>query len=219
MFFLKWIPSCCSFIIIAMTKSDVSKLKMPNVNLSVWLLCWRNATVSDAYLQTKVRWDIPACPWEHSGIWETNGAETTFFIPFPSVCAPLTHTTQQGTHVMHHAVISDSEVEVITLGSPLPFFSSSFPLPSIGPSQQLNALMSAIDLVTGDNSFHHRDTPWWTGVPWTPRLIPGPVLQHASIRGSVSDAWRVYWSATGGQPGGCWCHSLLAVSLFPWASS
>lgn len=64
-----------------------------------------------------------ACPQELSGICETNGVETAFFIPFPSVCSPLTLTTQQGTHVMHHAMISDSKVEVITLGSQLNFFS------------------------------------------------------------------------------------------------
>lgn len=38
-------------------------------------------------------------------------------------------------------------------------------------------------------------------------------------RGSVLDAWRVYWSATGGQPERRWRHSPLAVSSFPWASS
>lgn len=119
--------------------------------------------------------ETPVRPCELSGIWETNGAETTFFIPFPSVCAPLTHPTQQGTHVMHHVVISDSEVEVITLGSPFPLL---FPR----TSQRLDALMSAIDLAAWDNSFHQRDTPWWTGVPWTPRLIPGPVLRHAPVR-------------------------------------
>lgn len=52
---------------------------------------------------------------------------------------------------MHHAVISDSEVEVIT--------SPSFLSPSIRQTRQLDALMSAIDLVAGDNSFHRRDTP------------------------------------------------------------
>lgn len=78
--------------------------------------------------KTKVRRDTRACPGEHSGIWETNGVETAFFIPFPSVCAPFTHTTQQGTHVMHHAVISDSEVEVITSGRPPPLLSSLPPL-------------------------------------------------------------------------------------------
>lgn len=86
--------------------------------------------MSDAYLQTKVCRNTRACPRERSGIWETNGAESAFFIPFLSVCALLTHTTQQGTHVMHHAVISDSEVEVITLGSTLPLlflFSSLLP--------------------------------------------------------------------------------------------
>lgn len=46
------------------------------------------------------------------------------------------------------------------------------PAPFLSP-----ALMSAIDLVAGDNSFHRRDMPWWTGAPWTPWLIPGPVLQ------------------------------------------
>lgn len=40
------------------------------------------------------------------------------------------------------------------------------------PSQRLDALMSAIDLVAGDNSFHRCDMPWWTGAPWTPWLIP-----------------------------------------------
>lgn len=82
--------------------------------------------MTDAYLQTKVRLDALACPQELSGIRETNGAETAFFILFPSVCAPLTPTTQQGTHVMYHAMISDSKVEVITLGSELNFFPLSF---------------------------------------------------------------------------------------------
>lgn len=87
---------------------------------------------------------------------------------------------------MHHAVISDSEVEVITLGSPLPFFFSPplspHLLPPSTPLSSFDALMSAIDLVAGDNSFHRRDMPWWTGAPWTPWLIPGPVLRHASVR-------------------------------------
>lgn len=47
--------------------------------------------------------------------------------------SPYTHTTQQGTRVMHHAVISDSEVEVITLGSPLPFFSPTAAPPPSAP--------------------------------------------------------------------------------------
>lgn len=57
---------------------------------------------------------------------------------------------------MHHAVISDSEVEVITSGRPLPFFSF---LPLLAQTRRLDALMSAIDLVAGDNSFHRHDTP------------------------------------------------------------
>lgn len=123
-----WISFCCSFIIV--TGEWKWRLNAPHVECKSFssACCGeRNAAVSDVYLQTKVRRDTPACPWEHSGIWETNGAETAFFIPFPSVCAPLTHTTQQGTHVMHHTVISDSEVKVITLGSLLPFFPPSLP--------------------------------------------------------------------------------------------
>lgn len=50
---------------------------------------------------------------------------------------------------MHHAVISDSEVEVITSAPSLPPFL---------PPPQRDALMSAIDLVAGDNSFHRSDT-------------------------------------------------------------
>lgn len=56
---------------------------------------------------------------------------------------------------MHHAVISDSEVEVITSGRPLPFLQHPPPHRTL----QLDALMSAIDLVAGDNSFHRRDMP------------------------------------------------------------
>lgn len=59
----------------------------------------------------------------------------------------------------------------------------TFPLflPPSRLSQWLGALMSAIDLVAGDNSFHRCDTPWWTGAPRTPRLIPSPAFQQASV--------------------------------------
>lgn len=56
---------------------------------------------------------------------------------------------------MHHAVIFDSEVEVITSAPAL----RSFLPASVRPAPQRDALMSAIDLVAGDNSFHRSDTP------------------------------------------------------------
>lgn len=166
--------------------------------------------MSDAYLQTKVRRDTPACPWEHSGVCETNGAETAFFIPFPSVCAPLTHTTQRGTHVMHHAVISDSEVEVITSGRPLPF------LPSLHTPNSA-ARRSYVS---------HRSGGWRQLIssPWhammerralNPSTYSRPRAPARPRRGGgVSDAWRVYWSATGGRPERRWRHSLH----FSWCS-
>lgn len=52
--------TCRSSVILAVNESDVRRLKMQNVNLSVCALEPReNATVSDAYLQTEVRWDTP----------------------------------------------------------------------------------------------------------------------------------------------------------------
>lgn len=65
---------------------------------------------------------------------------------------------------------------------PAPFLTPNPLLPPSAPLSSFAALMSAIDLVAGDNSFHRRDMPWWTGAPWTPWLIPGPVLRHASVR-------------------------------------
>lgn len=91
--------------------------------------------MSDAYLQTEVGRNAVAVRGKHWCKTETNGAESAFFILFFSVCAPLTHTTQQGTHVIHQAMISDREVEVITLGNPLSFFSP----PLLPPSQRLGA--------------------------------------------------------------------------------
>lgn len=91
---------------------------------------------------------------QNSVVWETDGAETAFFILFPSACTALTHPTQQGTHVMHHSVISDSEVEVITLGRLL--------------RQARRSYVGHRSVGLGDNSFQCRDSPWWTGEPRTP---------------------------------------------------
>lgn len=116
-----------------------------------------NAAMSDAYLQNQ------STPGHSQPVRETTVVygrpmerKVHFSFRSPLFVPPYTHTTQQGTHVMHHAMISDSEVEVITSGSPLPFL---FLPPFIHPSQWLDALTSAIDLVAGDNSFHRRDTP------------------------------------------------------------
>lgn len=73
---------------------------------------------------------------------------------FSSRSPLLTHPTQQGTHVMHHAVISDSEVEVITLGRLL--------------RQARRSHVSHRSAGPGDNSFQCSDSPWWTGAPRTP---------------------------------------------------
>lgn len=153
----------------------------------------RLAAMTDADLPTKVH-DSPSRPRELSGICETNGAESVFFIPFLSVCAALTLTTQQGTHVMHHTVISDSEVEVITSGRRSPLFS-----PSLHPPNTA-ARCSYVS---------HRSGGWrqlisslWHAMmercaPKTPRLVPRPRAPAGLCRGgSASDAWRVYWSAT-----------------------
>lgn len=138
------------------------------------------------------------------------------------LCSPYTHTTQQGTRVMHHAVISDSEVEVITLGSLFPFFFFST-LPPTSLHQPLSAARRS--------NVSHRSGGWRQLIssPWhamMDRCALNPLTYSRPCaparlcqRGSVSDAWRVYWSATGGQPERSWRHSLLAVSSFLWASS
>ena len=58
--------------------------------------------------------DAPARP---SG--RTQPSRKCIFHPVALCLYPLARCTRRGAHVMHHAVISDSEVEVITSGRPL----------------------------------------------------------------------------------------------------
>lgn len=164
--------------------------------------------MSDAYLQNK---SAPGhsrlsgrTQWYMGDEWSGN----CIFHPVPlCLCSLYTHYTTGNT-------CNASRRDFWQRGGGNNFRTPASPsfLPPSPPSRQtprLDALMSAIDLVAGDNSFHRRDTPWWSGAPWTPRLIPGPCAPaRLRQRGSVSDAWRVYWSATAGRPERSWRHSL-----------
>lgn len=123
---------------------------------------------------------------------------------------------------MHHSMISDSEVEVITLGSlrslfffsPLRLFSCPC-FPQYVPAAQRSYVS-------------HRSGGWrqlisshWHNM--MDRLALDPLSYSRAYvvtcrrqTGSVSDAWRVYWSATAGQTRRRWSRSLLAVSSFLW---
>lgn len=83
----------------------------------VFVFVERDVALTDACLQTKVWRDAPARSLARPpGTRRSTGDEWSG----NGIFHPFTHTTQQGTHVMHHAVISDSEVEVITLGGAPP---------------------------------------------------------------------------------------------------
>lgn len=150
---------------------------MQNVNLSVWLrkkrchewcLFTNKSTPGHSRLSVRTQWYM-------GDEWSGN----CIFHPVPlCLCSPYTHYTTGNTcNASRHDFWQWGGGNNFRTPAPLLFRP---PPPSARQTRRLDALMSAIDLVAGDNSFHRCDMPWWSGAPWTPQLISGPELQHAS---------------------------------------
>lgn len=172
--------SCWIFVMLALNERDVQELRMHSLSLSVWLLWWRKHPYEWCLFTNK---SMPEHSRLSAGTQWYMGDEWSgkcIFHPLPlCLCAPYTHYTTGNT-------CNASRRDFWQRGGGNNFrkhapFTFPLFLPPSRLSQWLGALMSAIDLVAGDNSFHRCDTPWWTGAPRTPRLIPSPAFQQASV--------------------------------------
>lgn len=209
--------SCWIFVILALNECDVQELRMHGLNLSVWPLWWRKRPCEWCLFTNK---SMPGHPRLSAGTQWYMGDEWSgkcIFHPLAlCLCAPYTHYTTGNTcNASRRDFWQRGGGNNFRKPALFSFLPPSFPPVSVARRSYVS----------------HRSGGWrqlisslWHAM--MDRRAPNPSTYSqprvpASLRrrGSVLDAWRVYWSATAGQPERRWRRSLLAVTLFPWTSS